>query len=221
MKTNSAVIRNVIKPINPGLTEDCALTTASWTQGQVDLLDLPEGLAISLLGPKPERIQPLKRKWEADMGGKPGAVFDKALKDVLGAGEPGNDASEANGSSIALLLDYAGKTVLLSADAFAADLVDALAALPGKQITFFKLSHHGSFNNVSANLIAAGPAPHYLVSGNVPHNETVTLVHEQNPDAIFHFNYDAPREKISSAVPAIHLGPSPDDLGLVLDLLAT
>lgn len=207
-------------PINPGLPEDCALTTASWTQRQVDLLGLPEGLAVSLLGPKPDRIQQLKLKWEASMGGKPGTVFDKALKDVLGADEPGSDASEANGSSITLLLEYAGKSVLLSADAFAPDLTDALAALPGKEITFFKLSHHGSINNVSAGLIEERPAPHYLVSGSIPRNESIALVHGKKPDAVFHFNYDAPREKISEAMPAIPLGPPPGDIGLVLDLLA-
>jgi beta-lactamase superfamily II metal-dependent hydrolase len=208
-------------PINPGLPEDCALTTVSWTQSQVDRLGLPEGLAISLLGPTPERIQRLKLKWETKMKGKPGQVFDKALTDVLGASDPGNDVSKANGSSITLLLEYAGKTVLLSADAFASDLADALAARSSKDITFFKLSHHGSFNNVSASLIAANPAPHYLVSGNVPHNETVTFVHGHRPDALFHFNYDAPREKIIQAVPAIRLGPAPGDTGLVLDLIAT
>lgn len=58
---------------------------------------------------------------------------DEPAPDVLGESDdpPGSDSSVANGSSIAVILDYDGHRILLSGDAFPGVLVDALGRYPG------------------------------------------------------------------------------------------
>ena len=77
----------------------------------------------------------------------------------------------AKGSSIALLLEHRGASVLLAADAFAPVLASALmalkqhrgAALP-LQLDAFKLSHHGSQGNSTAGLFECVQVRHYVAS---------------------------------------------------------
>ncbi|MBL8683580.1 MAG: MBL fold metallo-hydrolase [Myxococcales bacterium] len=80
-----------------------------------------------------------------------------------------SDSSPANGSSIAFLFEYGGKTVLFGADAHHGVLCDSLDRLsPDDAVSLdaFKLPHHGSNNNVSTNLINAVSCPLYLFSTN-------------------------------------------------------
>jgi hypothetical protein len=135
--------------------------------------------------------------------------------DTLGgaeAGEPGADApfgsdtSLANGSSIALLLEYPQQepTVrfLLAGDAWPAVLeasVDRLLPAAGARLKLsgFKLPHHGSVANLSESLLAKLDCRHYLVStsGAVfrhPHAAAVELLlkaHDERVKPQLHFNY--------------------------------
>ena len=79
----------------------------------------------------------------------------------------------ANGSSIALLLEHRGASVLLAADVFAPVLASALKAIAQHrgatlplQLDAFKLSHHGSQGNITAELFECLQARHYVVSTN-------------------------------------------------------
>jgi beta-lactamase superfamily II metal-dependent hydrolase len=80
------------------------------------------------------------------------------------------DTAPANGSTIALLAEFDGKSVLLSGDAYAPVLVDALARLRrargiGKlKVDVFKLPHHGSSGNVNSQLLATLPFTRYIFS---------------------------------------------------------
>ena len=81
------------------------------------------------------------------------------------------DHAPANGSSIAILLEHQGVSVLLGADAHPTVLVPALKALAEHrkvplplQLDVFKLSHHGSRANVTVDLMQAVQAQHYIVS---------------------------------------------------------
>jgi hypothetical protein len=136
------------------------------------------------------------------------------LADTLGrgSGEPGADApfggdtSAANGSSIALLLEYpaAAPTVrlLLAGDAWPGVLETSIATLlgdPGKRLAVdaFKLPHHGSVANLSASLLARLRCSHYLVSTSGalfrhPHKRALDLIleHHAGPGRpTLHFNY--------------------------------
>ena len=144
------------------------------------------------------------------------AAADDDLADVLGGttGEPGADApfggdtSRANGSSIALLLDYPATQpevrFLLAGDAWPAVLeasIDHLVA-PGERLAVsgFKLAHHGSVANVSESLLGKLSCANYLISTNGaifhhPHARCVELLlktHGAPGKPRLHFNYLVP-----------------------------
>ncbi|AMO36485.1 hypothetical protein [Thauera humireducens] len=136
------------------------------------------------------------------------------LEDTLGrgSGEPGADApfggdtSAANGSSIALLLEYPATApevrLLLAGDAWPGVLETSLATLlgdPAKRFTLdaFKLPHHGSVANLSPGLLDRLRCSHYLVSTSGalfrhPHKRALDLIleHHAAPGRpTLHFNY--------------------------------
>lgn len=142
-----------------------------------------------------------------------GRDTDVELADALGGdGEPGGDAdfggdpSLANGSSIALLLEYpAGDPevrMLLSGDAWPSVLEASIGTLLERddarlKLTGFKIPHHGSVGNLSESFLGRISCKHYLVStsGAIfrhPHARAVELLLEKhNGRAIprLHFNY--------------------------------
>lgn len=197
-----------------------------------------DGLKLTVLGPHDGRLDDLRAAWDLSMKGNPGKIYEMQLTalrraaDVLGHRKPGSDDAVANGSSISLLMEYGGVSVLLAADAFPDDLTEALDALPAAMlpvIDVFKLPHHGSVANINQALIDRVGASHYLVStsGNRhDHPDTTTIdmiLHARAGQACeFHFNYVQPRERIRQHLNgrAVGLGNVPDDKGNHLDLMA-
>lgn len=138
---------------------------------------------------------------------------DIDLADTLGrgTGEPGADApfggdtSRANGSSIALLLEYPASKpevrFLLAGDAWASVLETSLARLLklGARLSLngFKLPHHGSVANISEALLERLKCSNYLISTNGaifghPHARCVELLlktHSGQGKPRLHFNY--------------------------------
>ena len=110
---------------------------------------LHDDLTLTALGPTAQRLTESKQVWEEEVaealekgtltevspGLEPlGPKVAPILEDIEDLREPAEtdtlrDRSEANGSSIALLLEYKGRAVPLSGDAFAEDLIDGIAAL--------------------------------------------------------------------------------------------
>jgi beta-lactamase superfamily II metal-dependent hydrolase len=114
------------------------------------------------------------------------------------------DTAPANGSTIALLAEFDGKSVLLSGDAYAPVLVDALTRLRRARgidklkVDILKLPHHGSSGNVNNELLAALPSKNYVFSTNGavfghPDDEAVARVIATMPGSrkTLHFNYTA------------------------------
>ena len=150
-------------------------------------VELHDGLTLTVLGPTPERLTDLQPVWEEEVAE---ALAKGTLTEVssgleaLGPKEPPvledeedlrelaeqatvRDDSKANGTSIALLLEYKGRNILLSGDAFADDLIDGMSALgsPGRpRLDAFKLPHHCSQNNVVKKLVEAVDCDCWLVS---------------------------------------------------------
>ena len=138
---------------------------------------------------------------------------DIDLADSLGrgTGEPGADApfggdtSRANGSSIALLLEYPATKpevrFLLAGDAWASVLETSLDLLVPKDsrlaLDGFKLAHHGSVANISESLLGRLKCSNYLISTNGaifghPHARCVELLlkaHAGPGKPRLHFNY--------------------------------
>lgn len=139
---------------------------------------------LTLLSPTPERLTRLFKVWERELAKLaqteelrapkplPRAVFDPDLA-ALANKTTAKDRAVANGSSIALLLEHRSSSVLLAADAFAPVLASALKALAQHrgvplplQLDAFKLSHHGSQANITAELFECLQARHHVVSTN-------------------------------------------------------
>jgi beta-lactamase superfamily II metal-dependent hydrolase len=152
--------------------------------GSLPTCKLPGGLVLTLLSPSVEKLKNLAPKWQKEieaLGKKPGEggwLGDSARgtgsTDVatLAQSKFEPDAAENNGSSITVLAEYGGKSVLLGADAHAPLLVATigrLLAARGKdklKLDAFKLPHHGSRSNLNKELLALVDCRNYLVSTN-------------------------------------------------------
>jgi hypothetical protein len=175
-----------------------------------------DGPAVTLLSPTTKRLSALGRRWRETLEkaeAKPGDQRDRELDTPsplvdlvpLSARRTSSDGSTPNGSSIALLLEHRGASVLLAADAFASVLTQALTALARHRgvdaldVDAVKVPHHGSRGNVSVAFVRGVPARHYLVSTNGdifhhPDDEAVARIVTGAPrGATLWFNYRTPR----------------------------
>jgi hypothetical protein len=153
------------------------------TGPEAGFLEVPVrgGPRITVVSPTTERLAALGRKWSealetARRGTRQVREPDEPppLRDLeqLADEDSDPDSSVPNGSSIVLLVEHRGASVLLAADAFADVLtaglrgVAAARGLDSLPVDAFKLPHHGSMGNVTRAMIEAAPASHYLVSSN-------------------------------------------------------
>lgn len=173
-----------------------------------------DGPRITVLSPTADRLAALAKTWfavvdralhppqERPTPDLPGPLGDLA---TLAAKRTAKDTATPNGSSIAVLIEHRGASVLLAGDAFGPVLVESLAAvarargIPSLAVDAVKLPHHGSQANVLTDLIAAAPARHYLVStnGDTFHHPDdpgiARVVTGAPPGATLWFNYRTPR----------------------------
>jgi Metallo-beta-lactamase superfamily len=203
------------------LIERNNLAWNKWRDGLAIVVDdhapyvLPGGLTITLLSPTADKLEPLRARWEKeviDKGLTPGQGVDP--EDLLGsAAEDSTDVDELasrafksdraapNGSSIALLAEFEGKSVLFAADAHPPVIEASLRQLLEVRrldrlpIDAFKVSHHASHSNTSPELLALIDCARYLISTNGerfqhPHRETISRIikHSARPPQFF-FNY--------------------------------
>ena len=210
---------------------------------------VPGGPTVTVLSPTTKRLARLADTWSATLRD---ARRDRAREVEVDVLEPlgdlrriadqrsPKDASVPNGSSIALLVEHRGASVVLGADASGDVLAAALRGLARSRgsetvaVDAFKLPHHGSRANVTADLLAAAPARHYLVSTNgdtFHHPDDAALarvVLGAPPRPTLWFNYRTPRtERWADPRLTERHGhrvafPDPDrtDAGIVLDLPA-
>jgi hypothetical protein len=161
------------------------------TTADAPVVDWPWGLRITLLSPTPLRLSALLGGWDhyllqlrheqpseqtASLNYKSGP---EALETL--AAEPTKlDDAAPNGSSIAFLAEFRGRSLLFCADAFPTVLYPALlrlararaglpasteaCAVPPFHVDVFKLPHHGSRANVALQLFDIVRADHYLIS---------------------------------------------------------
>ncbi len=148
-----------------------------------------DGLTLTVLGPTPQRLMRFAPLWketveealakgnlpldvvapglEAFGSDEPPTLESRADLIELATGDDRADASLANGSSIALLLEYRGTRALLTGDAFSSDLVEVIGRMsPDRRLALdlFKLSHHGSKKSTSRQVIEAVNCPNWLFS---------------------------------------------------------
>jgi hypothetical protein len=187
--------------------------------------DLPvrpvAGANLTLLSPYRDALHALAEEWDDTLG-----HWDEEPADIPGAGaEPDDilgkrpplqsidvtgvrdlaevpfeeDDTKPNGSSIAFLFEYDDKRILFAADAHPSALLRSLERLTGSivKLDAFKLSHHGSMNNLSPELLEKVSCPRFLVSSNGgsyghPHPETMARIATAPKPKTLCFNYASP-----------------------------
>lgn len=178
-------------------------------------LTLRGGMKITLLSPTRAKLVGLADEWDKVLAAK-STEADEALahsravetsEDVPWLADVKNrpfneDAAAPNGSSIAVLAEFAGKRVLFGADAHPSLLEQAIQTLlrasgSAKKLRLdaFKVSHHGSQNNLSPALLQLIDCRHYLVSTNgavFSHPDRVAIariIQNGGPQPHLWFNY--------------------------------
>ena len=177
-------------------------------------------MTITLLSPTPKRLTALWAGWDGYLkevlrGESSGQTYqergrgDEAGGDLeqLAATTTKKDNTAPNGSSIAFLMEFGGRSCLFAADAFATVLYPALARLAQRrglkrlEVDVFKLPHHGSQANVLSPLFDVVRAKHYVVSTNsarFEHPDDVAMarvITMGGPNHAIWFNYATERTK--------------------------
>ena len=177
-------------------------------EGDLPVVTLPGGMKLTILSPDAPRLEAMRKRWERELTDFAPDDWETALEllegearlapDALGHGEvdwPPNvqelaeasfdgDGSAPNGSSIAFVAEYEGKRVLFAGDAHApvlqAGIERMLADSDATQLSLdvFKISHHGSQNNLSLELLNLIDCSRYLISTNGSRH------HHPDPQAI-------------------------------------
>lgn len=175
---------------------------------------------LTVLSPTPERLTSLFAVWERELaklraGRRERAQPEQVPAGVRSAGVPdlqllahkrtSPDRAVPNGSSIAILLEHRGASVLLCGDAFANVLVPQLRALAERRgqpisVDALKLSHHGSRGNVTLDLLASVSARHHVISTNNAHfrhpdAEAMARVIAGSTRPVLWFNHDTAQNR--------------------------
>ena len=184
---------------------------------------------MTLLSPTPTTLERLRDEWKeaieaADPKFTPGMgvealrAFGRMLTDdsVVTLGDETRrstlDHSEANGSSIAFLVEFQGHRLLLTGDAHPDVLRVALDRWRQEQpdpaarvpLDAFKVPHHGSSRNITPQLMDVISCHHYMISTNGagtakhPDVEAIEAIrdgHDTATDAPpdVRFNYETPQ----------------------------
>jgi hypothetical protein len=220
---------------------------------------LPGGMVLTLLSPGISQLVDLQCTWEKalrkagledpahpdmdrlnELARKKGVQLPRGLapKDVeaLAYARFVKDRARANGSTIAVLAEYGGRSCLLAGDAFPGVLTSCLERLREARggvplaIDVFKLPHHGSRRNVSIQLLGAVDCATYLFStdGSVfghPDPEAVArVIRYAGSEPTLAFNYRSDQNQIWDDEQLMQrfgyrvLYPQDEQAGLVIDL---
>ena len=134
------------------------------------VVELEEGLRLTVVGPNADRIDDLRRTWRAFLKAR-----DKRdpSPDEVATAAVSVDRSVYNLSSIIVLAERGGRTMLLTGDGLGEDILDDLGRAGRLKdgvihVDLLKMPHHGSIRNVMApaDLLERITADHYVFSAN-------------------------------------------------------
>lgn len=226
-------------------------------EGALPRKEFEDGLTLTVLSPYAQQLANLKPVWNKvvrEAGLEPGEPAEETpteplpeglehlgpegLPDVsaLAATPFKADTAEANGSTIAVLLEHDGMSAVLCGDAFPTVVLTSVERLLEERGTHrlatdaFKLPHHGSHANISKELLETIDTRHFLFSSNGshtrhPHPESVAraLVTTAAGSSLFfnyrtHFNEAWDEEKLKDDFHYEAVYPDQGTLGLTVDL---
>ncbi|MCB9045543.1 MAG: hypothetical protein H6550_05320 [Chitinophagales bacterium] len=185
------------------------------------VIQLPGGMELTLLSPVKEALQKLLPVWEKEVAEKIGdralieqrfdedKRYDQPIDDLLGGmsiekmqdAKSKGDTSPANGSSIAFIGKYGGKSCLFAADAITDYLLQVIEPILEKndadklQLDAWKLAHHGSKKSTLDSLMIKIDCKNMLFSSDGkrykhPDEQTIAkLLKHNGPDLQLYFNY--------------------------------
>ena len=186
---------------------------------------LPGGARLIVVSPSTEDLRVLRREWAVTCraaGFEPGAsaaiaarldtrasyhqVALDSARDASRTPRFGADTTAANGSSIGIIFEYRGRRLLLSGDAHADTLTESFRELNRRwgtrrvQLDAFKLAHHGSAANITADLLDQLDCREFIISTDGSHfdhpdSATVELIgstSRANPTILFNYASRAP-----------------------------
>jgi hypothetical protein len=153
-------------------------------EGEAPRVEFEHGLTFTVLSPAAKEMEAYQKKWDEDLKKQEA----KARSGHVAAREP-RDRSVFNLSSIAVLAELGGRSLLLTGDAHGDQILAGLEAagrLPRDgsplRVDVLKLPHHASRRNVTAEFFQRVVAERYVVSANGKHSnpdlETLELLHE-------------------------------------------
>lgn len=192
-------------------------------KGKLPRSKLPGGLELTLLSPSVASLQKMADEWKkkvvqfkpGDLDAawaelakrksllpKDGLLGASSTLDKLLATQFTKDSKAPNGSSIAFLAEYGGKSVLLLADAHPNVICDSLKRLCAERgvdriaVDAVKISHHGSKGNTNRALLELVESPRYMISTNGdqfhhPDPECLARIVRYGEPREIHFNYSS------------------------------
>ena len=166
------------------------------------------GVKFKILSPNNEKLDKLLKLYEKQKdyftaGHK--LDFGSSLKDFIDEeNQVGfkfqEDDSVANGSSIALILEFDNKNYLFLGDAHPSVVIEGLNKFGYNKdnslfVELIKVAHHGSMYNTNKELLEIVKTDNYLISSNatkhgLPNKRTIARIINNNPNASIYFNYD-------------------------------
>lgn len=183
-------------------------------EGPLPAFELRGGLKITLLSPSLQHLFDLKPLWEAELlklklesrfgseKAEPKRGDEQAYGainvDALNAMKFEEDRAEANASSLAFLLEFEGRKILLLGDAQPGQIYQSLKRLQPEgrfAVDLCKISHHASRGNTSPELLELLDCNHFVISTNGsiyghPHQETIArIIKRSSADVKLYFNY--------------------------------
>ncbi|MFM2590159.1 ComEC/Rec2 family competence protein [Vibrio sp. TBV020] len=169
------------------------------------------GCKFEILSPSLEHLSKRVAPWEEKYpSGYMSSEKDiRSIKDIIDSRETLQDNSKCNQISIAFNFTYKGKSVLLLGDAHAKEIAKGIRTHGYNESNklkseYMKLSHHGSKNNTSQELLNLVTCNKFIITTNGnrhdhPDKETLARIIKYKEKPKFYFNYpDLIENKISS-----------------------
>lgn len=170
---------------------------------------------FKIVSPNKENLYKLYEKWDLEFktehtSGQNISVGDKndysGNIEVLYNNPYQEDTAIVNGSSIAFVIEYCGKKVLMLADSHPSVVMRNLKFFYNEQFPMYmdiiKISHHASKRNINKEFVENVLSNKYIVSTNgsthgLPNKETLVKISKSNfNDKIFYFNYPDISERL-------------------------
>jgi beta-lactamase superfamily II metal-dependent hydrolase len=137
----------------------------SAADGPGPTVEFKGGLKFTIIAPSEGRLKRLNKEWDRVLRKRAAKDAEKAAKDAAYL-----DRSVFNLSSIVVIAEAGGKSILLTGDARGDDILKGLEAegvlKKGGTVHFdvLKLPHHGSEHNVKTEFFGQVTADHYVIS---------------------------------------------------------